>query len=87
MYRLLIVDDEAYIVDWISEIMEVQLGIELEIYRAYSAFEALKISEAICTYDFLNNISVSAAIGLTDTEKMMMKLKIYIARCKHFGDI
>lgn len=41
MYRLLIVDDESYIVDWISEIMEVQAGTEMEIYRAYSAFEAL----------------------------------------------
>ncbi|HCS74162.1 MAG TPA: hypothetical protein DIW17_09835 [Clostridiales bacterium] len=41
MYRLLAVDDEPYIVDWICEIAEVELGIELEIYRAYSVQEAL----------------------------------------------
>jgi two-component system response regulator YesN len=41
MYRLLVVDDEPYIVDWICEIAEVESGIELEVYRAYSVHEAL----------------------------------------------
>lgn len=41
MYRVLIVDDEVYIVDWISNLLETQTEWELDICCAYSGDEAL----------------------------------------------
>ncbi len=41
MYRILIVDDENYVVDWLSSILEARTEPELDICRAYSAAEAL----------------------------------------------
>lgn len=41
MYRVLIVDDEAYVVDWLSSLLESQMEPELDVCRAYSAEEAL----------------------------------------------
>lgn len=41
MYRLLIVDDENYIVDSLSTMFESRKEHELDVYRAYSAEEAL----------------------------------------------
>ncbi|MCM8711522.1 helix-turn-helix domain-containing protein [Clostridium sp. SYSU_GA19001] len=43
MYRLLIVDDEPYIVDWIYELFVQNEELELDIYRAYSGLEALDL--------------------------------------------
>lgn len=40
MYRILVVDDETHIVDWISSLLEAQTEPELDICRAYSGFEA-----------------------------------------------
>lgn len=42
MYRILIVDDEPYVVDWVSVLLETQLETELDICRAYTATEALE---------------------------------------------
>ncbi|MBP1990752.1 response regulator [Paenibacillus eucommiae] len=42
MYRLLIVDDEAFIVDGLANFFTEYEGLELEIYTAYSADEALE---------------------------------------------
>lgn len=41
MYRVLIVDDETYVVDWLSSLLESQTATELDVCRAYSAEEAL----------------------------------------------
>lgn len=42
MYRVLIVDDETYVVDWLSSLLESQTEPEeLDVCRAYSAEEAL----------------------------------------------
>jgi two-component system, response regulator YesN len=43
MYRLLIVDDEPYIVDWIYELFKQNQELELDIYKAYSGLEALDL--------------------------------------------
>jgi two-component system, response regulator YesN len=42
MYRVLIVDDESYVVDWISDLLESQIEPEFDICRAYSVTEALE---------------------------------------------
>jgi two-component system response regulator YesN len=41
MYRLLIIDDEPYIVDWVYELFQQHGELELDIYKAYSGLEAL----------------------------------------------
>ncbi len=42
MYRLLIVDDEEIIVDGLYELLKAQNDFEIDIYKAYSASEALQ---------------------------------------------
>ena len=43
MYRILIVDDEAFITDSLAFLLENQKKLELEVARAYSANEALEV--------------------------------------------
>ena len=44
MYRLLVVDNEAYVVESVMFYMEEQSGLELEVYGCYSAHSKLQIS-------------------------------------------
>lgn len=43
MYRLLLVDDEKEIVDWLYELFQETPNLELDVYKALSGFEALDI--------------------------------------------
>lgn len=43
MYRILIIDDEPYIVDWVYELFQQYSELELDIYKAYSGLEALDL--------------------------------------------
>ena len=43
MFNLLIVDDEHHIVNYMASLAEGNFGNALEVYRAYSGTEALKI--------------------------------------------
>lgn len=43
MHRLLVIDDEPYIVDWVYELLDQTGGMELDLYKAYSAREALDL--------------------------------------------
>jgi two-component system response regulator YesN len=43
MYRLLIVDDEEQIVDWLYELFQDESGLNLDVYKAYSAYEAVTL--------------------------------------------
>lgn len=43
MHRLLIVDDEHHIVDWLMELFAEKPSLDLELYKAYTGEEALKI--------------------------------------------
>jgi two-component system response regulator YesN len=42
MYKLLIVDDEHHIVDWLYDLFIEESGLEIDVYRAYSGIEALE---------------------------------------------
>ena len=42
MYRILIVDNEPYVVDWIAALLEAQIDREIDVCRAYTAAEALE---------------------------------------------
>lgn len=43
MYRLLIIDDEPYIVNWVYELFQQHQELDLDIYKAYSGSEALEL--------------------------------------------
>ena len=43
MYRLLIVDDERHIVNWLYELFMEKSAIEFDIFKAYSGREGLEI--------------------------------------------
>lgn len=70
MYRILIVDDEPYIVDWISELLEQDAEQEFDIYRAYSAFDALQWMERAKIDIMISDISMPGMSGLTLLEKV-----------------
>jgi two-component system, response regulator YesN len=53
MYRLLVVDDEAFITDGLARLLQGVREHELDVYRAYSALEAL---------EFLNRASVDIVV-------------------------
>lgn len=63
MYRLLIVDDEPFIVDWIYELFS-QQRMELDIYKAYSAPEALSLLKRARIDIVLTDISMPDMDGL-----------------------
>lgn len=45
LYNILIVDDEAFVVDWISNLLESQQDLNVYIYRAYSPAKAQELIE------------------------------------------
>ena len=63
MYRLLIVDDEYHIVDWLTELFLEQKKVELEIYRAYLAREALDILDQVKIDVVLSDIRMPGIDG------------------------
>lgn len=42
MYRVLIVDDESYVVNWLYEMLKAEAGLNLDVYKAYTGEEALE---------------------------------------------
>jgi two-component system response regulator YesN len=63
MFRLLIVDDEPFVVDWIYELFQ-QQELELDIYKAYSAAEALGLLKRARIDIVLTDISMPDMDGL-----------------------
>lgn len=64
MYRLLIVDDESYIVEGLVELIQDYPSWELEVYRAYSALEALAWMERTKIDIVLTDIRMPGMSGL-----------------------
>ncbi|MBB6670015.1 response regulator [Cohnella nanjingensis] len=78
MYRLLIVDDERIIVDGIYQLLQGAVHLELEIYRAYNAYEALEWLQRIRIDLIISDIRMPGMDGI-DLQKRVMRLW---ARCK-----
>jgi len=70
MYKLLIVDDERHIVDWLYEMFTCESGLELEICKAYSGHEALKWLERTKIDIVLTDIRMPGISGLELVEKI-----------------
>lgn len=64
MYRLLIIDDEPYIVNWVYELFGQHQELELDIYKAYSASEALGLLSRAKIDIVLTDIKMPGMNGL-----------------------
>lgn len=70
MFRLLIVDDEYHIVDWLADLFTEQKKVELEIYRAYLAREALDILDQVKIDVVLSDIRMPGIDGFELADKI-----------------
>lgn len=67
MYRLLIVDDEPIIVDWLYDLF-LASGLDLDIYKAYSGIEALEWLKRAKIEIVLSDIKMPGMTGLQLTQ-------------------
>ncbi|GAB6928279.1 hypothetical protein JCM10914A_22620 [Paenibacillus sp. JCM 10914] len=70
MYRLLVVDDEAIIADGLSEILQGITDLELDVYKAYSGTEALKLFDRTRFDIVLTDIRMPEMDGLQLLEEI-----------------
>ncbi len=73
MYRLLVVDDEAIIADGLYEVMLGVPDLELDVYKAYSGHEAIKLFEKTRFDIVLTDIRMPEMDGLQLLEKIRAK--------------
>ncbi len=78
MHRLLIVDDEPYTVDGLYEMLEEADLPELELYRAYSAIEAIEWLNRIKIDIVLSDIRMPGMDGL----RLLKEIRARWPRCK-----
>lgn len=62
--RLLIVDDEHYIVNYMASLVEDHISNDLEVYKCYSGIEALKLLETVKMNIILMDIHMPGLSGL-----------------------
>jgi two-component system, response regulator YesN len=70
MYRVLIVDDETYVVDWLSVLLESRTEPEFDVCRAYSASEALGWLNRAKIDIIVTDIRMPEMSGITLAEKV-----------------
>lgn len=70
MHRLMIVDDERHVVDWLYELFLEKSGLELDILKAYSGKEAMNILDATKIDVILSDIRMPGMSGLELQEKV-----------------
>ncbi len=73
MYRLLIVDDEEIIVDGLLEIFDNSGMQDIDIYKAYSVFEALEIMNRIKINIVITDISMPGMSGIEFHDRIREK--------------
>lgn len=64
MHRLLIVDDEPYVVSWLYELFSSLNELELDVVRAYSGEEALEIMKQVRIDIVLTDIKMPGICGM-----------------------
>ena len=70
MIRLLIVDDEHHIVNYLASLFVEQLEIDFDVYKAYSGLDALEILEKIKIDIILLDINMPLMSGLDVAKKV-----------------
>lgn len=70
LYNILIVDDEAFVVDWISNLLESQQDLSVYIYRAYSPKKALDLIERTRIDLLISDIQMPGYTGFDLSEQM-----------------
>ena len=80
MYRLLIVDDEIDILEWLEEIFTDShlLGMDLEVYTAASGSQALALLSSIRFDVVLSDIRMPGINGL----ELFKRIKVNWPKCK-----
>ena len=78
MYRILVVDDEDFVVDSLSGLLEAQPDMELDVCRAYSAAEALRWLNRAKTDIVITDIEMPGMSGIALSEK----IKLDWPKCK-----
>lgn len=78
MYKLLIVDDEEYITDGLCEAFKSRKDIKLDIYKAYSATEALGLLKKIKIDIVLSDIHMPGMDGL----ELLKEIKNKYSECR-----
>jgi two-component system response regulator YesN len=69
-YTILIVDDEAFVVDWLSELLERQPNYDFNIYRAYNAVKAMEWIERTRIDLLITDIRMPNISGLDLVKKL-----------------
>ncbi|MDR1560471.1 MAG: helix-turn-helix domain-containing protein [Clostridiales bacterium] len=64
MRKLLIVDDERHVVNWLYELLSLETNLELVLYKAYSAQDALRILAETKIDIVLSDIKMPGMTGL-----------------------
>lgn len=77
MYNLLIVDDEVFIADGLYRLFQRQADISIEVYRAYSAKEALNLLDKYRIDIVITDIQMPGMNGL----EMVEKIKFHCPNC------
>jgi two-component system response regulator YesN len=78
MYRLLVVDDEAIIADGLAEIMQGVPDLELDVYKAYSGVDALKLFDHTRFDIVLTDIRMPNMDGL----QLLEEIRAIWPRCR-----
>jgi two-component system response regulator YesN len=78
MYRLLVVDDEAIIADGLVEVLRGVTELELDVYKAYSGFEAIKLFDKTRFDIVLTDIRMPGLDGL----QLLEKIRIRWPKCR-----
>jgi len=78
MYRMIVVDDLPIIVDRLVRLIGEQEQLELEIYKAYSAYEAIDILKKIKIDIVLTDIKMPGMEGI----ELLREIRQYWPKCK-----
>ena len=70
LYNILIVDDEAFIVDWLSNLLETKKDLNIFIYRAYTTARALELIERTRIDLLISDIQMPTYTGFELAEKL-----------------
>lgn len=70
MMRLLIVDDEHYIVNYLAALVEAHAPEDLEVYKCYSGMEALELSKTMKIHLALLDIRMPGLSGIETASRI-----------------